>query len=143
MLASEDWLACERSLEGLPFKYQVGVKRADGESRENFVTWWRGPFAEAAVRHGANGVARLAYDEAGLLLNSGTTGALTLMSAEAPFDGMFETWYPTREALLEAAASSPIPRLCAGRVSAMEIYALEEHVMRLPPSTAYGRPSGG
>ena len=143
MLASEQWLACERSLENLPFKFQVGVKRADGQSREDFVRWWRGDFAQAATRHAAQGMARLAYDEAGLLLNSGTSGSLTLMAAEAPFDGMFETWYPTRDALLEGAAASPILDLCAGRTSAMEVYMLEEHVMRLPPPPAYGGGKGG
>jgi uncharacterized protein (TIGR02118 family) len=139
MLASEEWLVCDRSLEGLPFKYQIGAKRREGVSREDFVAWWRGDFADAVRPHCSEGMGRLCFDEAGVLLNSGTTGELSLRAGEAPFDGMFETWFATPEALLAAVQAGDVAALCEPHASALEVYALGENVMRLPPPPAYGR----
>lgn len=139
MLASETWVRSEAGLRHLPFKYLLGVKRAAGVSRADFVAWWSDGFAQAVAARVGSGNVRICYDEAGQLLSSGTEGVLALRPGEAPFDGLCEVWFPDRDGLTAFARAEPLAGLVGDRAGWSETFALEEFVMLTPPPPAYGK----
>ncbi len=82
----------------------------------------------------------MSLDEAGLMLNSKTTGPLELVEGEAVFDGLLEFWFATRDAAengrvrLRGLAEERLAPI----VSATEDFLLREHVVVMPPPPAYG-----
>jgi uncharacterized protein (TIGR02118 family) len=139
MLASETWLSNQHSLADMPFKYLLGSKRRKDMSRDEFVDWWTGPFgAEVAEAGRAYGQARLAYDEAGKLLNSGTSGNLELLDKEGVFDGLAELWFPDLCAMRQIVPALALRERCRALGHVTEELLLEEHVIVRPPAPAYG-----
>jgi len=143
LLASETWRKCEKALSDIPYKAVVAAKRAKGMARGDFVTWWtRDALADLGERLGAINI-RASVDDAGQMLNSGTTGTLDLIAGEAVVDGLLEFWFAS-----EAALRSALPVLrdeanvIAPQVSALETAALREHVVVEPPPPAFGSTSG-
>jgi uncharacterized protein (TIGR02118 family) len=139
MLASEEWMANNRSLKELPFKYLLAAKRNEGMTRADFVRWWRGEFARALVPLSTAGQMRVCVDEKGQLLASGVSGTLALRAGEALFDGLVEIWFDSSEGARAAHRDERPVTLCATKCSHIEAFALEEFVMRRPPNPAYGK----
>ncbi|WP_108660364.1 EthD family reductase [Acuticoccus kandeliae] len=141
LLASERWLRDSASLADRPFKLMLGVKRAEGESRADFIDWWNAIDADTvAASTGADQI-RLAMDEAGQLLNSGTAGNLGLRTGEAVYDGLLETWFPTRPAAEAGAARfdlSDLKKDLMARAARTEDFLLRETVIVRPPAPAFG-----
>lgn len=139
LLASEQWRSGRGALASTPFKLVISAKRKAGQSRAEFLRWWPDVLPELGPSTGAQHV-RVAVDDAGLLLNSKTTGVLGLVVGEAVHDGMLELWYPDRPSL-EAAAGLARDQAAALRddVARLEISCLAEHVVVRPPAPAYGQ----
>lgn len=140
LLAREHWFATTGPLSATPFKLVLGVKRAPDRSREDFVAHLTSDdISDLGTACGAAQF-RVSVDDAGLMLNSRTSGTLDLVEGEAVFDGLFELWFTTREAadagrarLRELAAEKLTPM-----VSGTEEFLLREHVVVMPPVPAYG-----
>lgn len=140
LLASEHWFATTGPLSETPFKLVLGVKRAPGLSRQDFAALLLGDdIGGVGAACGADQF-RVSRDEAGLLLNSRTSGRLGLVEGEAVFDGLLELWFATRERA--DAGRARLRELAAERlapvVSATEEFLLREHVVVMPPAPAYG-----
>jgi uncharacterized protein (TIGR02118 family) len=143
LLASEVWLASDGPLSATPFKLMVGVKRAEGQHRDEFTRWLQREAAELPEICGT-GQARVSLDEAGLLLNSKVAGSLDLLAGEAVFDGLIELWF--RSAAEAGAARERFKHWAqhalTPHVSLTEDALLQEHVVVLPPAPAYGLDKG-
>lgn len=140
LLASEHWFTTRGAISTTPFKLVLGVKRAPNLSRADFCTRLAGD--DIGSFGAACGAAqfRVSLDEAGLMLNSKTTGPLDLVEGEAVFDGLLEFWFAAREAAdmgrirLRGLAEQRLAPI----VSATEDFLLREHVVVMPPAPAYG-----
>lgn len=140
LLASEHWFTTTGPLSSTPFKLVLGMKRASD--------WSRGNFAAHLVSDDIRSIGpacgaeqfRVSLDEAGLMLDSRTTGPLELVEGEAVFDGLLELWFATRAAAdegrvrLRALAEERLAPI----VSGTEEFLLREHVVVMPPVPAYG-----
>ena len=140
LLASEHVRRSGPTFTGTGCKLVVAAKRPAGTGRAAFVEWFRrDALADLAAGSEASAV-RASVDEAGQLLNSGTTGALDLVDGEAVVDGLLELWFATdREgrAALARVRSEALPGL-AGQVGSTETALLREHVVVAPPPMAEG-----
>lgn len=140
LLAREHWFTTTGPLSATPFKLVLGVKRAPDRSREDFVAQLSGDDMRALGTACGAAQFRVSFDEAGLMLNSKSSGPLDLVEGEAVFDGLLELWFTTREAadagrarLRELAAEKLAPM-----VSGTEEFLLREHVVVMPPAPAFG-----
>lgn len=141
LLASEQWLKKSVSLAERPYKVMFAIKRPPGETRADFVTRWLALDTEAIASVTSSDMIRLAVDEAGQLLNSGTSGTLDLLDAEGAFDGLLETWFATPEDAKAAAlrlAKSDLRRTLADGAARAEDFVLRDNVIVQPPPPAYG-----
>ncbi len=102
MLASEAW-RLGRMPDGMRHKLLICAKRQQGQSRADFAAWWMGDGTAVVAGLAADAPARLSVDEAGLLLNSASSGQLGLIEGEGVHDGMLEQWFATETALHAAA----------------------------------------
>ena len=143
LLASETWLRNTAPLSDCPFKLMLGVKRAD-TPRGDFVRWWQAIDADAVAEATGSDQIRLATDDAGRMLNSGTAGTLALREGEAVFDGLLEVWFNSADRLREGAgrfAASPLCREIEARAKRTETFMLRETLVVRPPAPAYGAES--
>lgn len=96
------------------FKAIILLKRQEGTRREDFARWWLG--AHASLARQLPGLRRLCFNLA--------------TEEDAPYDGVSELWFESREAF-EAAYQSPIGRQVAAdslaHVSRRERLFVEEH----------------
>lgn len=139
LLASERWVLRGGSLAQTPFKLLICGKRRTGMERAAFCEWW-GDFLPALAGQVGAVSARIAVDDAGLLLNSKTGGELTLIAGEAVHDGLLEYWFADRAALENALAlvRKRYTSLLNDRLGRHEIAALTEEVVVRPPADIYG-----
>lgn len=138
LLVSEHWCRRGGAITDTPFKLLIAVKRPEGQSRADFVNWWREAALSSMVDgYGASSICT-AVDEEGRLLNSGTTGQLDLVPGEAVADGLIELWFATADQALSAAERyrSRDRAHLLRQVSAAEDAVLHEHVIVLPPPPA-------
>lgn len=143
LLASERWIAGDGPIADTPFKLLLGIKRAEGLSRQAFCDAVADAAETVRTACGARQL-RLSLDDAGLLLNSKVAGTLDLLAGEAVFDALIEMWFATRA---EADAARGRLRATAGAhfaslASVMEDALLGEHVVVPPPPPACGLTTG-
>lgn len=136
MLISEQVRGAEAWPGSARYKVLVAVKRAPGQSRGDFVRSWP-EAARALFPQGQQERLRITVDEAGKLLNSGTTGTLGLIAGEGVFDGMAELWLDSEEAARSAfkALQQLAPRHFPNS-SVVETALLQEHIVLAPPAAA-------
>lgn len=132
LLATEEWL--DRDDGAAPLKLVLCLKRPPDAPRAAFLDRLRTAAQGLAGRTGA-GRARLSLDEAGLLLNSQTEGALELRSGEAPYDALVELWFADRQTAEQGRSRLRgwMDVALQGRISRWEDALLSEHVVVPPP----------
>lgn len=138
LLASEHWRFQSGPLSRTPIKLVIAAKRPAGAERADFVSWFREKALVDVPKAVGAEQARVSVDEAGLLLNSGTEGALDPVRGEAIIDVMLELWFKGEDEgrrALDHVRSNDMARLADSSTST-ELALLREHVVVSPPGYA-------
>lgn len=141
LLASETWLTRTGSIARTPFKIVLCLKRPASEARGAFLEWLQQTATATFLADLCSPQqSRLSLDEAGLLLNSRSEGALSLVAGEAPYDAIVETWFDDRDAAESARARLDgwAEAVLGARIGRRESALLSEHVVVMPPPPVYG-----
>ena len=136
LLVSERWIGMPRDGDARGYKFMLGLKRPDGQSRADFVAMLESLDADMLCEGLSSNIIRVCMDEAGQQLNSGVDGHLELFEKDAIFDGLIEAWYADAQELDDAAerfGQSDASALLNGASASREAFRLKENVIVTPP----------